>query len=30
MEEASLKDSFLEGNRWNRSLLAEARARKLL
>jgi hypothetical protein len=30
MGEASLKDGFLESNRWNRALLAAARARKLI
>lgn len=30
MEEAKLKDSFMEGNPWNRRLLAEAKARKLI
>ena len=28
--EATLKDGFLESNRWNRSLLEAARSRKLI
>jgi tetratricopeptide (TPR) repeat protein len=30
MEEASLKDEYLERNRWNREILAEARRHKLI
>jgi len=30
MEEAALKDAFIEGNRWNRELFAQAKARKLI
>jgi hypothetical protein len=30
MGEASLKDGFLESNRWNRALLEAARSRKLI
>lgn len=30
MEEASLKDAFIEGNRWNRDLFAQAKARKFI
>lgn len=30
MEEAALKDEYLEGNRWNKAILAEARKFKLI
>jgi hypothetical protein len=30
MEEASLKNLFLESNRWNREIVAAARARRLI
>jgi hypothetical protein len=30
MDEAVLKDEYMEGNRWNRAILAEARKFKLI
>ena len=30
MDEAGLKDDYLEKNRWNREILAEARKHKLI
>lgn len=30
MDEAAVKDSFMDGNRWNRELLVRAKSQKLL